>query len=139
MKPLLVGESNPYGSDPKYALYPWPEQSAGARLCHKILGLQRLEYLERFDRVNLCAHRWNTSEARVHAQKIIEQGRRYVVLFGVKVTGAFGLDFRPTFRVVDHCGTWLVVLPHPSGLSREWHEPGAFERARALLCEAGVL
>jgi hypothetical protein len=31
MKPLLVGESNPYGGDPAFALYPSPPGCAGLR------------------------------------------------------------------------------------------------------------
>lgn len=83
MKPLLVGEQNPYGADPKFALYPYPENSAGGRLCFKVFGLTRHEYLARFDRVNLCSGKWS--------------------------------------------------------MSRAWNEPGAYERARAVLREAGVL
>jgi len=55
MRPVLVGEANPWGSDPFYALYPYPERYAGWRLCHLILGLYRRTYLGYFDRVNLCA------------------------------------------------------------------------------------
>jgi hypothetical protein len=36
---LLLGEANPYGGDPRYALYPEPEGSSGWRLCHMVMGL----------------------------------------------------------------------------------------------------
>ena len=36
----LVGEQNPYGADPNFALYPLPENAAGARLA-RFLGLQK--------------------------------------------------------------------------------------------------
>lgn len=132
-RPLLVAESNPYGSDPRYALYPYPETSAGGRLCFKVLGLTRREYLSRFDRVNLCAGKWNMKEARGRAAEIYERNG-WVVLFGARVCRAFDFSFLPFTTRGRH-----VILPHPSGLSRAWNEPGAFERARAVLREAGVL
>lgn len=68
MKPLLVGEQNPYQADPRlaqrFALYPDPPRCAGWNLCHKIMGLPEREYLARFDRVNLCAGKWGVREAR---------------------------------------------------------------------------
>ncbi len=144
MRPLLVGESNPYGSNPKYALYPNPEHSAGGRLCFKVMGLTQREYLERFDRVNLCAvGKWSMKAAKERAALLVAFGEPSpVVLLGAKVCGAFFLKFEPfkSFQVVCHAKSRLcVILPHPSGLSRAWNEPGAFERARAVLREAGVL
>ena len=38
-RPIIVGEANPYGGDPAYALYPIPENSAGGRLCRLIMAL----------------------------------------------------------------------------------------------------
>lgn len=59
LRPILVGEANPYGGDPRYALYPLPENSAGGRLCRLILKLEVRQYLRSFDRRNLCAtKRW---------------------------------------------------------------------------------
>lgn len=133
MKPLLVGEQNPYGADPKFALYPLPENSAGGRLCHRVMGLSRREYLTRFDRVNLCAGKWSMKEARDRVAEIYER-RGWVVLFGAKVCRAFDFSFLPFTTRGRH-----VILPHPSGLCRAWNEPGAYERARACLREAGVL
>lgn len=34
---------------------------------------------------------------------------------------------------------WEAVLSHPSGRNRAWNAPGTYERARAVLREAGVL
>jgi len=66
---------------------------------------------------------------------------------GAKVASAFDVanrftpfaPFTTRRRKTPRGELLLVVLPHPSGLSRTWHEPGAFERARATLREAGVL
>lgn len=143
-KPLLVGEVNPYGSRPKYALYPEPERATGDRLCRLVMGLEHDDYLERFDRANLCTGKWSAPAARSRAiDLIVEVGHHPIVLLGVKVAGAFGVDKAP-FQVIRHyiagaAPRTVVVLPHPSGLCRAWNVPGAFDRARAVLREAGVL
>ncbi len=140
MKPLLVGESNPYGPDPEFALYPAPDGSAGHRLCTLVMGLSRKDYLARFDRVNLCDGRWSMPAARKRAQELCDDLEHEVfVLFGAKVTSAFLSGPWKPFRIENHCAGTFVVLPHPSGLSRGWDAPGSFERARVLLREAGVL
>lgn len=141
MKPLLVGEANPYGGDPDYALFPYPERSAGARLCKKILRLQRREYLQRFDRVNLCPEKWSVPIARGHMWRLRTTKRSVFVLLGSKVTHAFEFNYEP-FTVKIACVTFgirkFVILPHPSGLSRIWNEPGSFDKARGALKLAGI-
>lgn len=53
-----------------------------------------------------------------------------------RVTSAFGLDFRdclcvPAVRVVGiGAARKTLVIPHPSGLSREWNAPGTAQRVR---------
>jgi hypothetical protein len=130
MKPLLVGELNPYGLDPRYALFPKPERSAGGRLCYKILGYRfAAEYLKDFDRVNLCTGKWTVAAARERATEL-KCAPRPTILLGVKACNAFGVAFHP-FRVTNN----YLVLPHPSGLNRLWNEPGAFERARQAIAD----
>jgi hypothetical protein len=142
---MLVGEANPYGSDECFALYPSPRGCAGERLCHLVLGLDEESYLAGFDRQNLCPRQWKPREAHVRAEQMRLSGPdRTFILLGAKVTRAFGLEWSPF--------TWMngearffrpkhsfVILPHPSGLSRSWGVPGAYERARQTLREAGVL
>jgi len=143
MKPLLVGEANPYQSDPRlaqrYALYPDPPRCAGWNLCHTIMQLDEGEYLSRFDRVNLCDGKWVMKEARERASayRVADLPER-IILLGAKVTRAFDFEYVP-FTHPSRRYDRYVILPHPSGLSRAWNEPGAFERARAVLREAGVL
>jgi hypothetical protein len=129
---VLVGEANPYGADPDYALFPAPDGCAGHRLCVLILGMRRREYLDTFERVNLCPNRWAMKEARQHAQKLWVQPKKFILL-GAKVARAWEIDpFEPfTF----HDGGTTLVLPHPSGLCRLWYEPGAYERARSCVAE----
>lgn len=138
MKPLLVGEMNPYGAEPDFALYPSPPGCSGYRLCRLVLRMDPDAYLEAFDRANLCAGKWSTPKAAARAREIFEARNSSseegaVVMLGAKVAAAFLFQFRP-FTVVGR----YVCLPHPSGLSRAWNAPGAFDLARATLERAGV-
>lgn len=142
MKPLLVGESNPYGSDPEYALFPNPGNSAGARLA-RILGMDVSAYLRAFDRVNLIPgmvcpcdrHRggWCPPCARAAAKGLTAPFR---VLLGARVTAAHGAQFHP-FTTVEFGGGerrgWWLLLPHPSGRSRLWNDPVNTPRVRAAV------
>lgn len=153
-RPLLVGESNPYGTDPKFALYPAPERSAGYRLCVEIFGMVRAEYLRRFDRANLCEGSYSTVKARAGFEALLGEYREAVILLGSKVCAAARVGFEPytiqRYRVdvpepgrrfvePDPTGhLTIVVLPHPSGLCRMWNEPGAIDRARSAMLTAGI-
>jgi hypothetical protein len=144
----LIGEQNPYGANPEHALYPLPEHAAGARLA-RVLGLQKTEYLRAFVRKNLLtSDRWSVPDARAAARAILgeqpEQDR--LVLLGARVATAFGVAFRdrlcqPPAKLL--LGTpdlfqrarMVVVIPHPSGLSREWNTPGIQDRVRDVVCQ----
>ena len=139
--PILVGEANPYGGDPDYALYPSPEGCSGHRLCCLILGMRRADYLREFGRVNLCPHRWDAREARDHAEQLKCVNSRRILL-GAKVCRAFGFKFAPlAVETYGVCGTKrALILPHPSGLCRLWNEAGMVERTReAVACFAPQL
>lgn len=140
--PLIVGEDNPYGSDPRAALYPHPERSAGHRLATLVMGLSRRDYLDRFDRVNLCSGRWSMREARDTAARIRAERRAVLVLLGAKVCAAFGVEFQPFTcsapASLDVPQWRFVVLPHPSGRCRLWNDPLSIARARASLIAAGA-
>lgn len=133
---LLVGESNPYGADPRFALYPEPPGCAGARLC-AILGMTDREYLRTFDRWNLCTLVWSNRSGRQAALRLTAGSR---VLLGARVAAAHGVPFAPFTMQgpcgpgVCACGRWLI-LPHPSGRSRLWDAPGAADRARLLVLD----
>ena len=139
VKSLLVGESNPYGADPEFALYPSPRGCSGDRLCRLVLRMDPDDYIEKFDRVNLCAGPWSTPKARVKAREIFERRNASsedgpVVMLGAKVTNAFLIPFRP-FTVTGR----YVCLPHPSGLSRAWNDPCSYALARSTMERAGVV
>ena len=132
VKPLLVGEANPYSRRPDDALLPWPEGASGHRLS-RLLGLSADDYVAAFERRNLCGMVWDTRRAREEAVRIEAGPHRVLVLLGSKVRAAFGVrrdpftvDVTPTERVYVH-------LPHPSGRSREWHRVGAAALARRLV------
>ena len=142
-KPWLIGEANPYGGDPKFALYPLPVNSAGGRLCRTIMRLEPRQYLHRFERFNLCPEKWSVPIARANAMRIRTGDNEITVLCGAKVTRAFFFEFEP-FKVHVFPGEGrekrtFIILPHPSGLYRLWGEPRAFERAREALRLGGVV
>jgi hypothetical protein len=139
----LVGESNPYGSDPHYALYPLPERASGGRLC-AVLGLTPRKYLRRFRRVNLLdGPRWSAPKARARAWAVASAcpPGGALVLCGARVAAAFGHDFarsllqpKATLYVgEEERAVRSLVVPHPSGLSRLWCEAGMAERVRAAI------
>lgn len=150
-KPVLVGMNNPYGTGPKYALYPWPEKSAGGRLYDMLAEAyerrfgcdfpgKRRGYVNGFDRYNvLSAQKWSAAEARKAgiAVRYLLGGRRVVIL-GRQTAKALDLPANPWFskhRAVSYPGTefdyWTI--PHPSGMCREYNDPATRARAGDLL------
>jgi uracil-DNA glycosylase len=96
-----------------------------------------------FERVNvLDDHRgdWPRTEARMAGARIVLDldDVDVVVALGRRAARAlFGpaADRRPWFEVFDYGGLLAVVMPHPSGLVREWNDPANRERAAELLRE----
>lgn len=126
VKILLVGETNPYGADPYYSLYPEPDLCSGHRLCVKILGMSKKEYLDEFDRVNLCEGKWSIMEARKKAETLYG---RSMVLLGSRVCSAFGVTFKP-FSIEKIAEVNCLKFHHPSGLCRAWGDFGVVQTAR---------
>jgi hypothetical protein len=127
----LVGELNPYGGDPAFALYHLPRNASGDRL-RRHLGLTDATY-EALPKVNLCEGEWDLERARDHARHLCHLHSVFV-LCGVKVSRAFGGPRPFTWEIsTRNLDAALVSVPHPSGLSRAWNDPTARERARDLL------
>jgi len=127
-RPLLVGESNPHGP-PSAALYPYPIGSSGWHL-RQILGLTPREYLDAFDRVNLCGSSWSLAEARSWASRLREHappGFRWILL-GARVCRAFEVPYRRCGLVAIDGGTGLTI-GHPSRRNRIWNDPAEREQA----------
>lgn len=137
---VLVGESNPYGNDPRYALFDLPERAAGHRLRALIFGVRRTTYA-RFHRTNLCDGDWSVKSAREKVKRICtDLPTATFVLCGKKVQSAFNFKYErepfTTWEEVggpEYEGLKFVLIPHPSGRNREWNREGAIERARELL------
>jgi hypothetical protein len=125
----FVGESNPYGGDDEFALYPSPHGCTGWRLCHLILKMDPDVYCDRYTRVNLVRGKWTMRAARAAVDALRADGKSLFVLLGAKVASAFGHKFEPFTAPV----TTELILPHPSGLNRMWSEPGMFDRAREAI------
>lgn len=136
---ILIGESNPYGSDPEFALYCYPPGCAGYRL-RRILGLPEDQYLG-LHRTNLCDGDWSKEQAKQRALDLLSPTAPWsvMVLLGRKVTEVFekvALDDVPLvpFATRGCCpGRTLVSLPHPSGRNAALWNPKARERAREIL------
>lgn len=138
---LLLGESNPYGSDPEFALYNYPPGCAGYRL-RRILGLPQHQYLA-LHRKNLCDGDWSKDAAKQRALTLLDPNApwRVIVLLGRKVTETFekvALDDASLvpFSTRACCpGMTLVSLPHPSGRNTVWNNPKLRDRALEILRE----
>jgi hypothetical protein len=128
-KPIIVGESNPYGGDDTYALYPAPDGCSGHRLCCLILAMSRRDYLDSFERVNLLRGKWGVPMARRAADDLSGTPNKRFILLGSKVAAAFGLSFVP-FGSASWRGSGFAMLPHPSGRCRLWAGPNAIQSAR---------
>ncbi len=134
-KPIIVGESNPFGGDEYYAMYPEPEGCAGDRLCRLVMGLSRSTYLRQFERSNLLrGDRWSAPAARIASDALRERfsGSDVWILLGRKVATAFELsDVAPASAVYRY--RRYIVLPHPSGRNRAWNDRDLFRRCREIL------
>jgi hypothetical protein len=136
---LLLGEDNPYGSEPEFALYCYPVGCSGYRL-RRILGLPQHQYLG-LPRANLCVSgSWSMKDARRRARDLLSPhvGWDVIVMFGRKVADAF--DYTQPFFThvsVPRTGgqTRLVSLPHPSGRNTVWNDARLIARAREILRE----
>jgi hypothetical protein len=132
---LVVGECNPFGDKPEYALAPLPRYSSGNRL-RLIMGLSDEQYLRFLDRANLCSTRWSMAVARARADAICarmgaDTSPQALIALGAKVGKVFGLE--GLFSWHQFSCVSVICLPHPSGLCRVWSEADAVKRARDLL------
>lgn len=148
MKPVIVGMNNPYSDDPKYALYPHPRASAGHRLfemlrmagARKGVEVTSLTYVDAFDRVNLLNEtRWDPAKASRSAPETLKLLRnRKVVLCGkssAKILGIKRADFNLALQYNTSWDFNYVVIPHPSGLCREYNIAETVQRVGDLLLE----
>lgn len=145
---VAVGEVNPFGSDPYFALYHLPRTSSGNRL-RIIMGLSDADYLKRVQRINLCSGTWDRVQALVAADDLIMRNPGTCVLLGARVRRVFEIALNKKWTSSSSLAEWgwrsfslynlplrIVCLPHPSGRCRSWNDSGTYERARRVLSEA---
>lgn len=154
-KPLIVGMSNPYGDDPKAALWPHPPNCTGWRIWNMLRARRadasHLSYTRAFARVNLLSSEysktWDRAAAREAARNMLPLcvGRR-VLLLGNCVLDAFAVMNRD-LSALQPAGEGLVArvkgsgystfmfLPHPSGRCRWYNDPRNVAAASDLLAE----
>lgn len=134
---VFVGELNPYGARPEYALADFPSGASGDRLRRRVLAVSSATY-DQFLRYNLCTGIWSTPRARVRAGELLaaHPGAICMVALGRKVAEAFGCGSVKPFEAARRDGEPpILCLPHPSGLNRTWVDPEAAPRARTALSE----
>lgn len=108
---------------------------AGWRLCTKILKLDEDTYFSTFQRRNvLSERRWSVPKARAGAATLLADvaSGDALVLCGSKVSAAFGLPYE-ALRTDVSSGRTMLIIPHPSGLNRQWAQPGLADRVRAAV------
>lgn len=134
-KLLLVGELNPYGSDPRYALYNEPAGSAGGRLQRLIFGIDGRRWYLPIWRVNLCVGAFDRDEAKRRAAELVgEAPWSTIVLLGRQVQRAFGILSRDGFLETTAPGDrWFIGMPHPSGRNPAWLDRSNIDHARAMM------
>lgn len=142
MRPILIGMSNPYGSEPAHALFPVPASSAGGRLwamLHDVRPeLSRHSYISRFDRRNLCNGPWVSAAGHRNAGAMLPfPPGSQVVLLGDAVRRAFGLRPLLLHPCPDFPQADVTVrqLPHPSGRNLFYNDPTHRLLAGLLLSE----
>lgn len=144
MRPILVGLNNPHSIDPEKALGPDPHGSAGYRLWLMLkmaankngVDLSEADYLARFRRVNLSdAVQFNVHVAKARVPELLESFKfRQVVLCGTRVPTILGLKHTGFHLGPQHGKEFAYyVIPHPSGLCREYNDPNMREAVGNLL------
>jgi uracil-DNA glycosylase len=104
----------------------------------KLLGIPHVEFLARFQRLNLNrklvgrsktgrADPYDRNEGELRAAGIAASETPRIVLLGRHVATSFGLTFDPLMirrekNLAETINRYLI-LPHPSGLNRWWNDP----------------
>lgn len=153
-RPLLIGQAPGPRTDPELPLFPVPKTSAGGRL-QELTGLRRVEYMKRFERVNLLPYfpgkhkrddKFPMSPAKLTAAvlKPLLAGR-VVIMVGRNVSNAFGFEADwhewvdwPVVKVAvgdtPHSAR-VAVIPHPSGRNHWYNREQHREQARSFWAE----
>lgn len=139
-RPVLIGMNNPLHSEPKYALFPYPEGCTGHRIFQmletRIPNLTRKQYLDAFDRRNVVNGKmWDSKEAERGAAKLEQEfwgSGRTIVLLGNDTAKAFRHPRLLLHPQVIGGATWRQV-PHPSGRNLWYNDATNRELVARLL------
>ena len=139
-RPVLIGMNNPLHSEPRYALFPYPEGCTGHRIFSmletRVPGLTRKQYLDAFDRRNVVNGKtWDKKLAREGAAKLEQEfwgSGRTIVLLGNETVAAFAHPRLLLHPQVIGGATWRQV-PHPSGRNLWYNDATNRELVARLL------
>ena len=144
-RPILLGMADPHSDDPRHALAPDPPGCSGWRLwkmLYEARGVEKDEYLVRFDRRNLCGGRsWDADAAVIRGRELaatLAGSGRTVVALGQRVWWALGFKRVPAPKPassVHSNGCRWIYLPHPSGMNVWYNDALNRWTAGALLAE----
>lgn len=101
-----------------------PDRPTGRRMA-SLSGLDRPAFSDRFDRINLHPEPRPSSDDQAAGRNLssVVEGRRVVAL-GRRVAAAVGCPSEWMEWSVRPGGFVGATMPHPSGLSRWWNDPG---------------
>lgn len=147
MKPVLLGMNNPHSDDPAKALGVLPTRASGYRLWQMlaISGMAKEppvvvgapQYEAAFDRYNLLDDEVFDPERFTHQRWLDILGKinnRVVVMCGTNVPRTLGLKHNGfNLRPNSAEGFVYYVIPHPSGLCREYNDPEMRSKVGNLL------
>lgn len=153
MKPVLLGMNNPHSTDPARALGVRPAHASGHRLWsllweagfrrEPIVDVQPNQYEDGFDRYNLLDEEvFDPTRFTAEREKFIldKLASRVVIMCGTNVPRALRLEYKgfhlkPTPAIIPGMGKSFTyyVIPHPSGLCREYNDPDMRARVGNLL------
>lgn len=140
MPVAFVGEApGPRDTTSRTPLWSLRKSSAGYRL-RAMTGLDRASWIRRVPKFNLVPYRvtrWPREFAEQQAQNLCSSLLRDydLILCGRKVARAFGVPAKQPWLTWTKSpwGPHVVVIPHPSGLCREYNDPEFVKRASRFL------
>jgi len=133
---IVVGQAPGPSTDPAE-----PLSGASGRRLASLCGLDLPDFLARFERVNLLTtypgrlgkgDAFPMAFAREAAAAMAERvtSRRITVMLGLNVARAFGMQRLTFFELTRLPHGYVVVAPHPSGVSHWWNDPSNVSLAR---------